>query len=406
MSHLTNPRVLVVDESPTIRRLLRLYLRGDEFHVIGEAEDQEGALEQVSKHRPEFVLMDAMVSGGHGCDATHQITTRFPETIVVMVSGKEDLDVAREAMSAGARDFLAKPLTQDEVLRTLRQLYETPRAVLIHGTGGASLGTGIWSFLGTNVGDGRSAILLGIAYELLTAGKRVILVDTSPLHGDLAFQLGFHEASPCLSDLLEHPSFLAEKVLRSHIQEHNSGLPLLSGASGMAAAYGMDATRLTRLVSELVEFYEYILVDFSGGIQEGLVPILDESRFVFPTAPASPHGLRDLVTLHGLLKELGYRPPKVKPFLMNIDERGAEYWLEDTDLEVATAFPAEPKTLARSLRAGQPIPRVSPRSRHARLIRSLSQELMKGGRASTPKSQSPPVKPRRPRTLLSRLLRT
>lgn len=388
MVHFNQPRVLICDGNPTIRRLLRLYLQGDEFKVVADASEGQRALDLVAEQRPDIVLMEYQLPGIPGCEATQQITTRFPETLVIMISGREDLDAAREAMSSGARDFLAKPLSRAEVLRTLRRLYETPRAVLIHGSGGASKAKGVWSFVGTNTGDGRSAIMLGLAYELLTSGKRVVLVDTAPLHGDLSFLLGMNDSPPFLSDLLEHPSFLLEKVIRGHLREHDSGLSLLAGASSLASAYAMDMARMVRLCEPLQEIYEYVLMDFSAGVPEELLPVLDLSRFVFPTAPAHPHGVRDLCTLVEVLSGLGYQEPKLRPLLLDVDDRGPDYWLEDAGFQVDFTFPPESTAISRSLRAGQPIPRVSPRSKLARLIRNFSGHLMKGER-SKPSPRDP-----------------
>jgi MinD-like ATPase involved in chromosome partitioning or flagellar assembly len=169
----------------------------------------------------------------------------------------------------------------------------------------------------------------------------------------------------------------------------------------MASAYAMDSSRLTRLCEELTRIYEYVLVDFSEGIPEELLPILDTSRYVFPMANASPHGVRDLCTLHEILTGLGYREPKLKPMLLNTDDRGADYWLSDTEVSVDFSFPSDDATLARSLRAGQPIPRVAPRSKLARLVRSLLGDLLKGLRDHQGRERGADEEKRRVRDLSS-----
>lgn len=377
MAQSLNPTVLVVDDSDTIRRLVRLYLRDEEFEVIGEARDGETAVTLVAEKRPDIVIMDVHLPGIDGYEATEQITAAFPDTLVIVISGSGKPDAARRAMGAGARDYLVKPLQREQLLQTLRNLHETPASVMIHGSGRADArGTGSWGFLGMNVGDGRSALMVAAGFELVTEGHKVLLVDTNPLLGDLNFQLGLNDPSPALTELLDHASFLRERVIRSHIRNHDSGLHVLAGSLSPEDAYAMDATKLVELMPTLEEFYDYVLVDISGGLPEQLAPLLDRARFVLPVDQASPGGLRNLLVLHDILSNLGYKEPKLKPVLMGVDERGSEYWTEGSAIEAAIGIEDDPMLRHRAIRAGQPVPRVDPRSPFSLAVRGFTRDML------------------------------
>ena len=109
--------VLIVDDHPAVRMGLAAMLSGDDrFEVLAEAGDAKGAVEAAESHSPDVILMDLRIPGG-GVEATIEILHRWPETRVLMITtfdGDEDI---HRAILAGARGYLLKGLTSDE-LRT------------------------------------------------------------------------------------------------------------------------------------------------------------------------------------------------------------------------------------------------------------------------------------------------
>jgi CheY-like chemotaxis protein len=86
-------RVLVVDDEPDIRLLIRLLLRQDKrFTVVGEASDGESAVEMAAAHQPDFVLLDVAMPGLNGWAALPQIRESVPGCRVVMCSAASPED--------------------------------------------------------------------------------------------------------------------------------------------------------------------------------------------------------------------------------------------------------------------------------------------------------------------------
>jgi len=105
------PRILLVDDEKWFREMLTEYLSGKGIEVLDAASGEE-ALVQVQASRPHVVLLDLMMGGGMGgLEALVAIKAVCPETCVIMVTGLEDLDTARQALAAGAADYLTKPFT-------------------------------------------------------------------------------------------------------------------------------------------------------------------------------------------------------------------------------------------------------------------------------------------------------
>lgn len=112
MSEARRLRVLVVDDSPTVRAVLRrLLARTDDIVVAGEAADGATAVEQVLALQPDVVLMDVEMPVLDGFAATERIMALRPTPIVVVSSraNRSELHTAFEAVRRGAVEVLAKP---------------------------------------------------------------------------------------------------------------------------------------------------------------------------------------------------------------------------------------------------------------------------------------------------------
>ena len=121
------PAVLVVDDEPNIRRMLRGLLE-DEGYRVTEAEDGGAGVERAVTEDPDVVLMDRAMPRTDGLTALKQLGDRAPELPVVMMSGRATLGDAVEATRAGAFHFLEKPLTPESVVATVNGAVELRRA--------------------------------------------------------------------------------------------------------------------------------------------------------------------------------------------------------------------------------------------------------------------------------------
>lgn len=124
---MTTFRTLVVDDTELIRRMLVQILRGSEFEVAGTAVDGSQAIESFAELSPDLVLMDIMMPGIGGIEATRQIIARDPAACIVMCSALGEDSVVSEALTAGAAGFITKPFIADSVLTSLRELFQERR---------------------------------------------------------------------------------------------------------------------------------------------------------------------------------------------------------------------------------------------------------------------------------------
>ena len=101
--------VLIVDDQAPFRAAARtVIVVSPGFDVAGEAESGEDAVAQAESLRPDLVLMDINLPGINGIEATRQITTANPGTVVILMSTYRAEDLPADAMDSGAAAYVHK----------------------------------------------------------------------------------------------------------------------------------------------------------------------------------------------------------------------------------------------------------------------------------------------------------
>ncbi len=118
--NLRNLKVMVIDDSNTIRKSAEIFLTGAGFQVI-VAEDGFAALAQIADHAPDVIFCDILMPRLDGYQTCALITriARVAQTPVIMLSSKDGLFDRARGRLAGSDEHLTKPFTQDSLLATL-----------------------------------------------------------------------------------------------------------------------------------------------------------------------------------------------------------------------------------------------------------------------------------------------
>jgi len=131
-------RVLVVDDHAVVRAGLRRILDAeDDVETVGEAPDGERAVFEAMQLQPDVVLMDVVMPGKSGIEATRAVLQAVPVTKVLVLSMQDDPRYVREAFDAGASGYVMKEAADDEVVDAIRAVAAGQR--YLHPTLGARL---------------------------------------------------------------------------------------------------------------------------------------------------------------------------------------------------------------------------------------------------------------------------
>ncbi|MFM8876700.1 MAG: response regulator [Anaerolineae bacterium] len=118
---MTKTRILLVDDHDIVRLGLMTLLNDQpDMEVIGEASTAAEAVREVASLIPDVVLMDIRLPGEGGIEATRQVTAKFPNVKVVMLTSFADDELVMRAISAGAVGYVLKQVGNEELIRAIQ----------------------------------------------------------------------------------------------------------------------------------------------------------------------------------------------------------------------------------------------------------------------------------------------
>ena len=115
--------IVLADDHPVVRQGLRALLEGEpDFKVIGEAGDVETTVKLVNRTRPAVLVLDLIMKGLNSIEVIRQINNGSPETGVVILSMYDNEAYILESLRAGAKSYVLKGSTSEELMRAIREV--------------------------------------------------------------------------------------------------------------------------------------------------------------------------------------------------------------------------------------------------------------------------------------------
>lgn len=176
-------RVLLADDHPFVREGIKSHLATlRDFEVLGEAGDGEEAVRLAAKLRPEIVLMDISMPGMSGLEAISRLRKRLPRVQVLVLTMHDDREYVAKAFRLGARGFLRKNDSPDELVLALRTI----------ASGEAYFGSGITGVLADELARGGTETFDTEFLAALSEREREVLqhIAEGLTNKDISRQLG------------------------------------------------------------------------------------------------------------------------------------------------------------------------------------------------------------------------
>ncbi len=120
-THVVGRSVLVVDDVPHIRSMIKSALKMNGYFVIAEADEGTKAVSLFTELQPDYVLMDIEMKGMNGLDALRQIRSFNKKVPVIIMTGNPDKDYLIEAMNYGSADFIVKPVDVNRLIKVMKK---------------------------------------------------------------------------------------------------------------------------------------------------------------------------------------------------------------------------------------------------------------------------------------------
>lgn len=118
MASAVGARILIIDDEPQIRKLLKVTLQAHQFE-IHEAESGEGGLQQALLAPPDLIILDLGLPGLSGIEVLHQLR-EWSRTPIIVLTARDREETKIEALESGADDYVTKPFGMGELIARIR----------------------------------------------------------------------------------------------------------------------------------------------------------------------------------------------------------------------------------------------------------------------------------------------
>jgi pilus assembly protein CpaE len=284
-------RILVVDDIVETREnLAKLIGFETDMTIVASAEGGQQAVEFAKRDRPDVILMDINMPDMDGITATEIIANTVPESPIIMMSVQGEQDYLRRSMLAGAREFLVKPFSADELVNAIRHVHEiekVKRARYAQAAPAASAHSSLTSalqpqkgkiitFFSPKGGVGRTTIATNLAVALhQSTNQPVVLVDGSLPFGDVAVILNMSPKAKTIADLVGSFDQVDAEVMETVLVPHSTGIKVLLAPPTPEAAELITGANIKRVLETLRGSYAWVVVDTWPSFQEQVLTMLD-----------------------------------------------------------------------------------------------------------------------------------
>ena len=384
--------VLLADAKPTSRQTLVLQLERDRgLEIVGEASDGRQAVDLSRQLGPDIVLLDSAILGLDSVAVIDQIGAGSPETSVIVLIEGADMDLMRRLMRAGARDCMMRPVAPDDLISTIRSVYQAgakqreaknnavPEAQAKRGLGE------ILAIYSPQGGAGKSMLSANLAVAMARAagegGKapRVVLVDLNLQFGDIDLMLNLSPQNTIAGLAQKGHGGIDAELLEQYLTPHpESGLKILVAPSTPQYAESITVYTVEQVMETLRESYDYIIVDTPSQLQDTTLAVLDSAKTILLLTSLDLLALHKTRTALEMLRQL-YEAEKIQ-VILNRANSDVGISLEDVEnvlgVPMRARIPSDGKIVVTSINEGKPFVLYNENTTIARRINNLALELL------------------------------
>lgn len=379
-------RILIVDDVAETRENVKKLLQlENDIEVVGEAGNGDEALVFAKHLKPDVVLMDINMPLMDGITATERMTMDMPQIGIIIMSVQGEQEYLRKAMMAGAREYLTKPPSGDELLSTIRRVYEVEwkrrqsMGYSVQGPVKEQREPGhVISVFSTKGGVGKSIIAVNLAVALRNASNlRVAILDMDLQFGDVAMLLDLLPRRT-IADLVSEPDHLDKEMIDSYLMEHDSGLRVLPSPLRPEYAEIINGRHVESIIKILKENYDYVIIDTCQSFQDTILAALDASDLIYMVTTLDVPTIKNIKLGLEVMSSLHYENDRVKLIL---NRSTAEMGVSLQDLtssirySIASRLPSDGKVVVGSANRGIPFIQTDPKSPIAIAISELARQI-------------------------------
>jgi pilus assembly protein CpaE len=281
--------------------------------------------------------MDINMPDMDGIATTEEMAKAVPTASVIMMSVQGEADYLRRSMLAGAREFLVKPFSSDELTASIRQVYSREReklsrmAIVAAETGSSSPGIShsmsgepgqVVAIFSPKGGVGRTTVAVNMAVASATElGKKVVLVDGSFQFGDVGVLLNLNPKNKSIADLapeLEQPGHDVESM-DTMVINHSAGIRVLLAPPTPEMAELITPSGVKRVLETLRLTHDLVVVDCTSYFNDTTLAILDTADTILTMLSLEITSIKNMRLFLEVADQLGWEGGKIRLVLNRAD---------------------------------------------------------------------------------------
>jgi pilus assembly protein CpaE len=378
-------RLLIVDDIASTRDNLQKLLGFEEdIEVVGTAADGRQALDESHRLQPDIVLTDVNMPLMDGIQLTERLAEELPSSPVIIMSVQGERDYLRRAMQAGAREYLVKPFSHDELVAAIRRVYDLeqkkgtflartaapPPAQQAASTAPADV---VLVFSGKG-GVGKTLLATNLAVALASeTGSKVALVDLDLQFGDVGVMLNL-DHSRSVTDIVDAGENLDRDVLYEILATGPAGVRVLLAPISPELADLVSAEHIRRVMSELRREFDYVIVDTSSHLADFNLEVIEMATKILVVTALTIPAIKDAKLSLKVLESLNVDAASIL-LVVNRSDSHSDFNREAIEQNlgqaVAVQLPFDPRAVGDSITRGSPFVIATPDADVSRAVSEL-----------------------------------
>jgi len=372
-------RILLVSSNEGVRNEIGVALAGragdHRLYWVSQPDLAPGRAQDLLPH---VILVDSDLGGSSPINVIVALSGRLPTVPLLALVGGAAIDLARQAVLAGARGFVTKPIVPEDLLAALRQVL-APRGAA-SGEANETASGRIVAFCAPKGGTGRTTLAINTAIALYRLSRDpVVLIDADYATPavDVALNLVAHQN---IADLLPRLSRLDADLVASILAPHASGIQVLLAPPPADLSSPITLPQVQQVLVWLKRMFPWVIVDLGLPLDDTAFAFLDGADRIIMSVLPEMVGLRNTRLMLEQLSARGYPDEKVWLVLNRATIRGG---VPVADIEerlhvpVRYRIPDDQPLATHTINRGVPLVMSHSKSALARAVTGFASELQK-----------------------------
>ena len=338
--------------------------------------------------------MDVNMPGRDGIRATEILVDEPPHAAVVLMSVQEDREYLRRGMEAGAREFLVKPFSGDELVAALRRVHQLELIKRQQALGAAEDGRerdsdaeeppekrpGVITLVFSGKGGvGKSMLAINVAATLVKETQgRVALVDFDLQFGDVGVLLGLDSGRNIFQVVEAYPN-VDQDFIESLMPEAPGGFRVLLGPPSPEYADLVTAEHARAILGILQEGFDHVVVDTSSHLGEVTLEAIERADHIVVLVDLSLPAVKEAKLALRVFQRLNIPPTRIK-LVLNRSETNSGITVHQVEASLETKIlvrlPSDGKLMLKSVQRAEPFTKLFPEADISQKIRELVGSLV------------------------------